>query len=242
MTTDKKYEKIRAISTTANGERFAVAEWEKFVQVWDTEEGLVSKIETDIVYGMNKAISISSDGKQLAIAGYDNQSITLYDTDNGKVIWQRKDIKKPSKAIILNHYSNLIYIDTENHGAFFLNRKTGETIEKLKGIEFIRENPYSLLDQFEKSFTSSITNRADRKTIKSFKHKSFALLDACFSSDKIFCAYSTNPLEAISLQSIQTVWTTRVFGHFLEIDYSKDLDKVLGVRWEYVGSPIIRPL
>jgi len=187
---------------------------------------------------MTNAISISSDGRQLAIAGYDDKSVTLFDTDTGKVIWQRKDIKKPVKAVILNHYSDLVYIDTENQGAFFLDRKSGETIEKLRGIEFIRENPYSALDQYEKSSTSSIINRVDRKTVKSFMHKSFAILDACFSNDKIFCSYSGNPLEAISLQTIQTVWTTRVVGHFLEIEYANELDKVLGVRWEYEkGSP-----
>ena len=133
---------------------------------------------------MTNAISISSDGRQLAIAGYDNKSVKLYDTDTGGVIWQRKDIKKPSTVIILNHYSDLVYIDTENQGAFFLDRKSGEIIEKLRSIEFIRENPYSALDQFEKSSTSSITNRSDRSTIKSFTHKSFAMLDACFSPDK----------------------------------------------------------
>ena len=75
MTTKQQYEKIRAISSTVTGDRFAVAEWEKYVQVWDLEKGLVCKIETDLVSGMANAISISADGKHLAIAGYDNKSV-----------------------------------------------------------------------------------------------------------------------------------------------------------------------
>ena len=100
------HEKIRAITTTVLGSRFAVAEWEKYVQIWDIEKGFIRTIETDIVSGMTNAISISADGKQLVIAGYDQKTVTLFDTDNGKIIWQRKDIKKPSTALILNHYFN----------------------------------------------------------------------------------------------------------------------------------------
>ena len=236
--TTQKHEKIRAISGTVNGDRFAVAEWEKNVQVWDIKNGFISKFSTDIVCGMTNAISISEDGNQVAIAGYDHKTVTLYNADNGEILWQRKDIKKPAKTIILNHYHNLIYINTENQGAFFLDKKTGETVEKLRGIEFIRENPYSTVDQFEKSSTSTLINRIDRKTMKSFTHKSFALLDACFSKDKIVCAYSTNPLAAVSLSNAETLWTTNVIGHFLEVEYSNELDKILGVRWEYEkGSP-----
>lgn len=238
MTTPKQYEKIRVISATVEGDRFAVAEWEKKIQVWDVENGLIAKFSTDIVSGMTNALSISGDGKQLAVAGYDHKTVTLYNTANGEIIWQRKDIKKPSTAIILNHYPDLIYIDTENQGAFFLDKKNGATIEKLKGVEFIRENPYSYLDQFEKSSTSVITDRKHRKTIKSFNHKSFAMLDACFTNDKIVCSYSGNPIEAISLNNIETLWTTRVVGHFLEVEYSNELDKILGIRWEYEnGGP-----
>jgi WD40 repeat protein len=128
MTTDKRYEKIRAISTTVTGDRFAVSEWETNVQVWDINNGLISKLTTDIVSGMTNAISISEDGKQIAIAGYDHKTVTLYNVDNGEIIWLRKDIRRPAKAIILNHYSDLIYIDTENQGSYFLDKKTGETV------------------------------------------------------------------------------------------------------------------
>jgi outer membrane protein assembly factor BamB len=234
----KQHEKIRVISGTVRGNRFAVAEWESNIQVWDIEDGLVSKFQTDIVSGMANAISISEDGKYLAVVGYDHNTVTLYGTKSGEVIWRRKDIEKPSTAIILSYYTSLIYIDTENQGAFLLDRKTGNTIEKLKGVEFIRENPYSNVDQFQKSSTSVLINRMDRKIIKNFTHKSFAILDAAFSKDKIICAYSGNPVEAISLTTFKILWTTRVVGHLLEVEYSNELNKVLAIRWEYEkGSP-----
>ncbi len=234
----QKYEKIRVISATVNGDIFAVAEWDKNIQIWDVKNGLVSKFSTDIVSGMSKAISISEDGKQLAIAGYNKKTVTLFNADNGDILWQRKDIKKPSTAMILNHNPNLIFIDTENQGAFFLDKKTGETVEKLKGVLFLKENPYSKLDQYVKSSTSTIVNRIDQKTIKSFTHKSFALLDSCFSTNKIICSYAGNVIEAISLDTFETIWSTKVLGHFLEIEFSKELNKILGIRWDFEkGGP-----
>ena len=235
---DHQYEKIRAISATVNGDRFAVSEWNSNVQIWDIQNGLITKLTTDIVSCMGNLISISEDGQQIVIAGYDHKTVTLYDIDSGEIIWQKKGIKKPANAIILNYAPNLIYINTENQGAFLFDKKTGETVEKLRGIEFIRESPYLAVDQYEKSSTSIFVNRVDRKIIKSFTHKSFALLDACFSKDKIICSYAGNPLEAILIDEGETLWTTNVIGHFLEIEYSIELDKILGIRWEYQkGSP-----
>ena len=231
-------EKIRIISGTVNGDRFAVAELEGNIQVWDLRNGFISTFSTDIVSAMRNAISISEDGKQLVVAGYDHNSVTLYDTENGKIVWQIKSIKKPSTVIILNYYRNLIYVNTENQGSFLLDRKTGHTVEKLNGIKFIRESPYSNICQFEKSTKSIIVNRVDGESITSFTHKSFAMLDAAFSKDKIISSYSGNPLEAISLTTFETCWTTSVIGHLLKVEYSLSLNKILGIRWEYQkGSP-----
>lgn len=238
MNKETKYEKIRAIAGTVLGDRFAVSEWENDVQIWDINEGFIRKISTDLVAGMSKALSISEDGKQLCVAGYDRKTITLYDIDTGEIIWQRTDIRKPATSIILNSSENLVYVDTENKGSFFLDRTDGKTIEKPKGLEFVRESPYSNIDQYIKSTTSSLVNRSSRKTIKSFTYKSFAILDSAFSKELIVCSYSGNPLEAISLDNFSTLWTRNVVGHFLEIEYSIALNKVLGIRWEYEkGGP-----
>lgn len=54
--TTQKFEKIRAIPATVNGNRIVFAEWEKNVQVLDINNGLVSKFSTDMVCGMTNVI------------------------------------------------------------------------------------------------------------------------------------------------------------------------------------------
>lgn len=133
----------------------------------------------------------------------------------------------------MSYNADLVYVDTESTGAFLLNRKTGKTIEKLKGVEFIRESSYAEINQFEKKSISTLVNRNDRSEIISFSHKSFAILDACFSKDKLLVAYSGNPLEAISLKTHETLWSIKVLGHILKTAYSEALNKFVGIRWEY---------
>lgn len=237
MTTLKQYEKIRTIAATVNGDRFAVAEFDSKVQVWDLTKGLVNKFSTDFDFGGNR-LSISEDGKYLVVGGYSANTITAFDIDTGQQLWQRKDLKKCGSVKVLNKLDNRVFVNLERQGTHILDINTGETIDNLKGVEFYYENPYGNIDLLEKSTSCSFADRIKSKTIKNKPKTTFAILDTAFSIDTIVCAYSTNPLEAISTDNFENIWATRVVGHFLEIEYSKELDKILGVRWEYEnGSP-----
>lgn len=237
MTTLKQYEKIRTITTTVSGDRFAVAEFEKKVQVWDLTKGLVNKFSTDFDFGGNR-LSISEDGKYLVVGGYITNTITVFDIDTGKQLWQRKDLKKCGSVKILSKLDNQVFVNLERQGTHILDIHTGKTIGNLKGVEFYYENPYGNTDLLEKSTTYSLADRIQDKTIKNKSKTTFAILDVAFSKDKIVCAYSSNPLEAISTDKFENIWSTKVVGHFLKIEYSQELDKILGIRWEYEkGSP-----
>ncbi|MBX3243089.1 MAG: hypothetical protein KF685_01320 [Acidobacteria bacterium] len=237
MTIKKQYEKIRTIAATNNGNRFAVAEFNTKVQVWDLTAGLIRIFATDFDAGNNR-LSISEDGKYLIVGGYKVNTVTAFDIDSGKQLWQRKDLKKCGSVKILNKLDNRVFINMEKQGTHILDIKTGNTIDKLRGVEFYYENPNANIDLLEKATSFSLKDRTQSKTIKNSPKITFAILDVAFSKDKIVCTYSGNPLAAISTTNFDTIWATKVVGHFLEIEYSKELDKILGVRWEYEkGSP-----
>lgn len=227
---------MRFISKTTTGDFFATAEYEKYIFIWHIENGLIAKFETDLISGMENAVSISEDGKYLIVAGYRNNSITVFDITENKILWQRKDLKKPAYVIFLNQSKDLIFVFTENKGSYLLDILTGEIVEKLKGIEFIYESDYGAINLNKKSLKLDIENRSDKKVLKSLLYQSFAILDVCYSIDEIYIAYSTNPLEAISLKTFETKWSINVKGHFLKIEYCKELDKLVGIRWEYEGG------
>ena len=237
MTTPKQYEKIRTIAATVDGDRFAVAEFDSKVQVWDLTKGLVTKFTTDFDFGGNR-LTISEDGKYLVVGGYSANTITAFEIDTGQQIWQRKDLKKCGSVKILNKLDNRVFVNLERQGTHILDIYTGDTVDNLKGVEFYYENPYGSIDLLEKSTTYSLTDRIKSKTLKNVPKTSFAILDTAFSNSTIVCAYSTNPLEAISKETFENIWATKVVGHFLEIEYCVELNKILGIRWEYEnGSP-----
>jgi hypothetical protein len=226
------YEKIRAISTTFRGDRFAVAEFNSNVQVWDLNKGLVNKFVTDFDAG-DKRLSISQDGKYLAVGGYSANTITVYKIDTGQMLWQRKDLKKCGNVTILDKFNNQLFVNLERQGTHILDIDTGETIESLKGVEHHYENSIGAIDLLGKSTTISLVDRTKGKTLKSLPKTTFAILDACFTLNEVAVTYSTNPLELIDFASYKTKWTTSVVGHFLTISYSEEQKTFHGVRWDF---------
>ena len=232
METQKKHEKIRTIAATVDGDRFAVAEFNTNVQVWDRTNGIVNRFSTDFDAGNNR-LSISEDGKYLVVGGYSANTITAYNIDTGQKIWQRKDLKKCGPVKILNRSNNQVFASLEKQGTHILDLKTGDTLGNLNGVEFYYENPFGNIDLLEKSASYSLLDRTKHKKIKNLPKTTFAILDTAFSKDKIVCAYSTNPIEAISINNFEKVWSTKVTGHFLEIEFFIKLNKILGIRHEY---------
>ncbi len=226
----QKNEKIRVISASVTGNSFVVGEWEKNIQIWELNGHIVQTLQTDLDTGNGESISISNDGRQLLIAGCDNNTVTLFDVQTKSIIWKRTDIKKPYKVKILDHEKNQVFIDTENKGCYLLSRNSGETIEKLQGVRDIKESPYSNLNQLEKLYSSSIVIRETKEKMFSFKHKE-DLLDSIFTEDLLVCSYVSGPIEGLDLESKEIIWSTFGKGHFLRVGYNSKINKIIAVRW-----------
>ena len=230
---------IRVIPSTVKGSRFVAAEWEKHIQVWDMQTGLVNKVESEFDWGGNSGrIAIFEDGIHIAVGAYEKNTIALYNAETGQCVWQRKGLRRPLTVSVLNRVQPAVCVHTEDSGSILLDKKTGETIGRIRGVELVHENPYGAISVFGKRSSLLLVNGIDEKPIKKFFRKCFSMLDICFSNDEVFCAYACNPLEAISLVSLMSIWEINVEGHFLDIEYCIELDTLLGVRWDYnKGGP-----
>ena len=239
MNETKKTVETVVISSTVTGSRFVAAEWNKSIQVWDIYDGFVSKFESELDwFGSTYRVSISEDGERVAVGSYEENSVALYESDTGKLVWKRKGIRTVQDVSILDFMSNVVFVNTEDYGSFFLNINTGETIEKPRGIKVVKKNPYGSINMFGKRLDVLLLNGIELPPIKKYSRKCFAMLDACFSNDTVFCAYACNPLEAISLVTLEPIWEINVAGHFRDIKYCVDIDTLLGIRWDYdKGGP-----
>jgi WD40 repeat protein len=227
----KTYEKIRTISTTHSGDRFAVAEFEKRVQIWDLASGLLRVIDTDLDFGRNR-LSISLNGKYLTAGSYYKNGITTYSVDSGEVLWTRKDLKKCGTIKHFGHETESVFVTLERQATHILASNTGETIQKVIGAQGLWE----LGDQ-----TNVVIEKHDRinlvdknfKTVKSARKQTFGILDSSYSTDKLLVSYSGGPLESIDLASFEPTWSSKPVGHFLDVAFNSFDKKVAGIRWEY---------
>ena len=142
-------------------------------------------------------------------------------------------MKKCGSVKILNKFDNRVFITLEKQATQLIDIKTGNTIHNLKGAISYYENTYSSIDLLERSTSFSLIDRTNSTTIKNLPKTAFAILDTAFSNDTIICSYSGNPIEAISINNFEKIWTTKVVGHFLKLEYSIELNKILGIRWDY---------
>jgi len=231
------YEKIRAISTTFSGDRFAVAEFDTRIQVWDLNTGLINKFTTDFSSGGYR-LSISQDGRYLAVGGYSANTVTVYNIDTGQMLWQRKDLKKCANVKILNKFNNQLFVNLERHGTQILDIDTGYTLKTLKGGENYYQNPTNVIDLLEKSQTISFVDQRSEEVIKSLSKTNWGILDVCFTSNEVAVAYAANPFELIDFNTYKKKWATKVVGHLLRVSYCKEHKMFFGIRWDFtIGGP-----
>jgi WD40 repeat protein len=227
----KTYEKIRTISTTHSGDRFAVAEFEKRMQIWDLDSGLLRVIETDFDFG-GRRLSISPSGKYLTVGSYNKNSITTYSVDTGEILWTRKDLKKCGTVQHFDFDTELVFVTLERQATHILSSATGETIQKITGAQGLWGLGSQTQVIIEKHDRINLVDK-DFKTVKTSPKRTFAILDSSFSIDKLFVSYSAGPLESIDLESFVPTWTNKPVGHFLDTVFNSSDNKVIGIRWEY---------
>lgn len=225
------YEKIRTISTTHSGDRFAVAEFEKRIQIWDLNLGLVRILDTDFDSG-GKRLSISSSGKYLTVGSYHKNTITTYAVDNGAILWSRMDLKKCGTVKYFGAEPEFVFVSLEKQATQVLSSDKGETIDKITGAKKYWENHLKQSSIVEKRDRINLVDN-EFKTIESRSKTTFAILDGCFSSDSFIATYSGGPLECLDLETLKLKWTTKPNGHFLDVGFNGETNKVIGIRWDY---------
>jgi outer membrane protein assembly factor BamB len=227
----KTYERIRTISTSHSGDKFAVAEFEKRVQIWDLDSGLLRVIETDFDFG-GRRLSISSSGKYLTVGSYNKNTVTTYSVDTGEILWTRKDLKKCARVQHSDFDTELVFVTLERQATHIVSADTGETINKISGAQALWRLGNETQVVIEKHDRINLVDK-DFKTVKTSPKKTFAILDSTYSADKIFISYSGGPLEAVDLKSFEPTWASKPVGHFLDIGVNSLDKKVIGIRWEY---------
>jgi hypothetical protein len=100
---------IRHIATSFNGQRIALAEFNSLVQIFDiTDQQVLSEFKTVLDFG-GRRIVIDEDGEICFCGCWERYGICDYETTTGKLIWQRKDLKRVQHIQILRSDKNILF-------------------------------------------------------------------------------------------------------------------------------------
>ncbi len=235
---------IRHIATSLNGDRIAVAEFERRVKIIDFQTfEKVSEFDSILDFG-GKRLSISEDGKTCVCGSWERHGIIGYNANNGEKLWQRKDLKKVQNIQLISSDTNLIFAQFEVGISKFINIQTGEDVKNLRGVEAFYENIYSPFSILDKTRGIEIVDSSSLKRKFKIDRQSFATLDIANGKDSVLVSESGGPLSCYDIGSGQLLWRHELgkYGHYLRLTYNERLNKYIGICWPYVsgGNKLLR--
>jgi len=229
---------IRHIATSCGGHIIALAEFEKTVQIFDImEQKIISEFETILDFG-GERLAISEDGQVCICGCWKRHGICGYETKTGKLIWQRKDLKKVQHIQILRSSKNKVFTYFEIGPGRVLDLHTGKDLEKMPGVKYCFESKFQPINVLDKSTKIQLIDRNTLEVKANIQRQSFATLDIATSPDSIVVSESGAPLTCYDTEKGSLKW--RIYlskeGHFLKICYNDRLNKFIGISWPFVNG------
>lgn len=224
---------IHEIVTASGADIFAASTFEHLVSIcrYGTRK-CVCKLNTKMSTAPGRLLIIPK--HDLLITGaYNVHGVCAYSISSGDLIWQRKDFKRVMSLKYDATSESIACFCSQRAGAV-LNPKTGETIEKYRGVE---EAYYSNIghkffikyDSFEiHSKTGLIKKHAYLTTFHAFLH-------VCFDETTMAASTPGSCVQIFNLSDGNEIgrYEPPEGSHVLELGFSKDEDVYLGTLWEY---------
>lgn len=227
---------IRHISTSFGGQFVGLAEYEKRVQIFDLNSmQAITEFDTILDFG-GKRLVISEDG-QICICGcWARHGICAYEAKTGKLLWQRKDLKKVQHIQTLYADNSKFFAQFEVGASRIFDIHTGLDIENVSGAKCFFNSKYLEIDIIDKSSKIQIVDRETRKIKANIGRQTFATLDLDIADNCFAISESGGPLSCYDIQSGQLKWRIPVSedGHFLRISFNDELDTFLSVSWPFM--------
>lgn len=231
---------ITFVTGDSNGPRVAVLERNGKVQIWDIKSNeRISRFDT-IIERVSRRIAISPDGKLLAVGAYNENGVSLYDTNTGSELWSRSDLNLVQK-VRFSPSGDTVVAAFNEHQATFLDCKNGRSErlswfkKQVSGIQDIYESPFNSMFVREQWDDGLQITTTEHIALNSIPRKTFGVLDYAFSLDQLAISESTGPVTCYSVLSGLELWEFDPGEgvHGLCISFVPELDAYATIAWPY---------
>lgn len=246
---------IRHIAVSESSSLFAVAAFERDVQVWDySKRQKVAELKTILDFGGSR-LALYSGNRPLLIAGaYNRYGVRAYDLSlPGEEAWERRDLKKP-QYIAASERLGLVTCGFSSAAMHIIDASTGHSMGKLRGALTCyfgpRDDEIILSQGFGRIWSAGL---ASRRTICRFPVRRGALdiaqsADAVLISDFGTLDDSAKPMTQIAparllcySRDARLLWEADAapLAHFLSVAWCPELHLWFAVEWPYArGGPM----
>jgi hypothetical protein len=202
-------ERIRHVACPLDDDDlFATAEFERTVSVWSlARRRTIVKFDTGLDFG-GRRLAITAKPEAIVFVGaYLVHGICGYTASHGRLLWQRKDLKKVQYVEPLPNDRVAAGFD-EGRSLHVLDSLTGETAAKLRGLRMLRtspDSPFALGAAHSGSRWIALYELASGRRLWRQATTSFAILDAAIGPTSVLVGEVGGPVRCFDLQGAE-VW------------------------------------
>jgi hypothetical protein len=228
---------IRHLATSRSGSIFAAAKFKSVVSIWDLkDQKKISEFPTVLDFGGSR-LAIDETGERCVAGAYSVNGIWCYNTREGSVVWNRKDLKKVQGIWMLPSQSEIACAFADEP-LQVLRLSDGKTLQTLRSCHWLQISPFEPVQFAEKAKPELQT--LDGSRIAQFERESFAILSVAFGHGVVAISEAAGPTRCFETAQGRQLWCYRApkGNHFVELGYNSETRHFLGIEWAYErGGP-----
>jgi hypothetical protein len=223
---------IRHLATSRSGSIFAAAEFESVVSIWElNDQKKISEFPTVLDFGGSR-LAIDGTGERCIAGAYHVNGIWCYNTRDGSVVWNRKDLKKVQRIWMLPSQSE-IACAFEEGPLLVLRMSDGKTLQTLRSCRWLQISPFEPLQFADRAKPELQT--LDGFRIAKFERESFSILSVAFGHGAVAISEAGGPTRCFETAQGRQLWCycAPKGNHSLQLGYNSESRHFLGIEWPY---------
>lgn len=195
--------KVRHISISEQKPHVALGAFERQVEVWNYQSGQrVSAFDTVLSFG-GQRLAISKDGDRVLAAAWARYGLACYDAETGKLIWQRRDLKKV-QAITLSKDGASAFCGIDSRPCLSIAISNGIEHRSFRGARHRVESSNSEFAVVDRA-RPEVFGPDGRRRFKIVR-TTFAVLAWAICSQSLLLSEAGGPVRCLDLPTGEELW------------------------------------
>ena len=237
---------VRHVVPSCTGMHVILAAPEHDVEIWNVATlQRIAAFRTNFDIG-GRRLALSDQAGILVAAAYTRYGIAGYAMTTGELLWQRRDIKS-SQRISLSPDGSIVYCGLERGPCAVLDVHTGETLQRLRGVQAVADSPFEPVSLHETMDLPELVGGSEPLYVKLAREQPgdklhpTLILDTAFAPGKVFTTqlggsvrcFTTLDLPYLRAGELWRYTPSEPKRHVLRLAYRPSDDRLVGSEWAY---------